>query len=121
MSYDECIHALTQFYGNGRPSVESKNMLRNFKKNYSETIEEYTTRIMSFADGCRLDPETKKMYMHMAFMNGISYDPAMQRYIEKHTQEQPVVRIVDLKIKSIDAETQITTPQLGPTATTHTS
>ena len=71
-------------------------MLRNFKKNYSETIEEYTTRIMSFADGCRLDPETKKMYMHMAFMNGISYDPAMQRYIEKHTQEQPVVRIVDL-------------------------
>ena len=51
---------------------------------------------MSFADGCRLDPETKKLYMHLAFMNGIAYDPAMQRYIEKHTQEQPVVRIVDL-------------------------
>ena len=51
---------------------------------------------MSFADGCRLDPETKKLYMHLAFMNGISYDPAMQRYIEKHTNEQPVVKIVDL-------------------------
>ena len=96
MSYDECIHALTQFYGHGRPSVKSKNLFRNFKKAYNETIEEYTSRIMSFADGCRLDPETKKLYMHLAFMNGISYDPAMQRYIEKHTNEQPVVKIVDL-------------------------
>ena len=34
--------------------------------------------------------------MHLAFMNDFAYDPAMQRYIEKHTQEQPVVRIVDL-------------------------
>ena len=29
-------------------------------------------------------------------MKGIAYNPAMQRYIEKHTQEQPMVRIVDL-------------------------
>ena len=96
MTYDECIHALTQFFGNGRPSVESKNLLRTFKIYQSETIEEFTSRIMSFADGCRLDPETKKLYMHLAFMNGIAYNPAMQRYIDKHTQEQPVVCIVDL-------------------------
>ena len=34
--------------------------------------------------------------IQLAFMNGISYDPVMQSYIEKPISDQPMVNIVDL-------------------------
>ena len=96
MTYDEMLDALRQYYAGARPSVEAKNTLRNFRKDRGETIEEFASRIQAYADEARLSPFDKTKYMQEAFLSGISYDPAMQRYIEKKTTQQDNTPIVKL-------------------------
>ena len=96
MTYDEMLEALRQYYAGSRPSVEAKNILRQYTKNKDETIEAFATRIQAFADGARLTPFDKMKYMQEAFMNGIKHDTKMQRYIEKRTSQNENVHIVKL-------------------------
>ena len=96
MSYREMLEALGQYYAGSRPSIEAKNALRNFRKNREETLEAFASRIQAYADGSRLSHFDKIKYMQEAFMNGLFYDPRMQRYIEKRTSQDENVHIVKL-------------------------
>ena len=96
MNYQERVQALKQMYGGSKPSAEAKNLLRNFRKGFDETIEAYAARIMEFVDECHLSDYDKRVHMQMAFMNGLRYDCQMQRYIEKHTGCEGAVPIVKL-------------------------
>jgi hypothetical protein len=96
MTYNEMLEALQQYYAGSRPSIEAKNRLRNFRKSPEETIEAFASRIQAYADEARLSRFDRLKYMQEAFMNGISYDTKMQRYIEKKTTQNDNVHIVKL-------------------------
>ena len=96
MTYYEMQEALKQYFHGSRPSVEAKNTLRHFTKYRNESLETFASRIQAYADEANLTIFDKTKYMQEAFMNGISYDPALQRYIEKKTSQQENVPIVKL-------------------------
>lgn len=96
MTFSEMIQSLRQYYAGFRPSVEAKNMLRNFYKERHESIEEFASRIKAYADQLRLTKHDKEKYMYEAFMNGIKYDPSLQCYIEKKSPDDTNVCLAKL-------------------------